>query len=227
MLPRPITNKTFNDIVEDISPEAKYAAFWADGDLLPLNNWREMVEVLVSWCDSNKLVAMISSSGAGAAGLNLTLDWNTEYRNRGLTKMCFMYALSKMEEEERYSNAFKESRRYILEGKEYPSNFWRHAPVLQLNSDRPSPDIIDPAQYTYYLATVNAPDGLFAFIKFPYMGVYGVKLGKKGNEKICKNSLTGYIFEENDSQRYSLNEIAFENDRANKFASAILSSNQL
>ena len=45
---RPITKKFFEDIVDNRQDEAKLAAFWTDGDILPVNYWRELSEAFVA-----------------------------------------------------------------------------------------------------------------------------------------------------------------------------------
>jgi hypothetical protein len=224
----PITRKFFDEIIESVSEDVKYAAFWIDGNILAVNYWRELVEVFVSWCDSNKLTSMISTSSGEHAKVPFVMDWNTEYRNRGLTKICLMYAMSRIEEQEkRYSSLFEYARQYILYGTQYPSGYWRNSPILQWNGSYPGAEIVGERKFNYFLSTINLSGSLYGLILIAHIGLFGVKLGENDTERVCRNSMTMYLLDISSDQRYPLRVEEFSQEDADKFAKAVSEVNQL
>lgn len=142
LIQRPITADFFENVVETVSGDANCAAFWADGDILPVNYWRELFEAFVSWCNSKDLAAMSSIASTQNSGVELVMDWNAEYTIRGLTKIGFMYAMSRMQPENRRNDNFQYSRQYILQGIPYPSTLWPSAPIVQWNGPHPALEVL-------------------------------------------------------------------------------------
>jgi hypothetical protein len=74
LIQRPITTNFFENVVDEIPSEANCAAFWADGDVLPVNYWRELFETFVSWCNSKGLAAMSSVASTQNSGVELAIE---------------------------------------------------------------------------------------------------------------------------------------------------------
>jgi hypothetical protein len=223
---RPITKQLFDDIVEKRCEDAKVAAFWADGDTLPVNYWRELSETFVAWANSYDLAAITSTSGAGNARVELSIDWNTEYRNRGLTKICFMYAMSKMKEEKRFSHSFNHSRKYIIEGTPYPPDYWLYSSVVQWNGPFPAEEIFRERQFTYFLATLNLNSNLYSLIRLHNMGLFAVKLASSADGVVCRDTITMYLLEEDGNNRILKEEECLPEEVA-LFAQAVERTQQL
>lgn len=100
VIQRPILPTFFDELVSPVPPGKKFASFWADGDIIPANGWRDLLEAFVAWANRKSLLPAASSIAAGEAKISLSLDWNTEYRNRGLVKICFLYILMTIPEPE-------------------------------------------------------------------------------------------------------------------------------
>ncbi len=46
---RPILPTFFDSIVDSIPKSSKFVAFWADGDIIAANPWRELLEAFTAW----------------------------------------------------------------------------------------------------------------------------------------------------------------------------------
>jgi len=224
---RPILPSLFDTIIDDIPKTAHFAAFWADGDSLAANPWRELLEAFVAWSNNKTLLPIASSIASGEARVDLTLDWNTEDRNRGLAKISYMYALSSLPEQHRYSPAFEDTRTYILNGTAYPHDYWRKAPVLQWNGTYPGINVIGEHKFTYMLALVSNQGCLFCLIRLHNMGLFAVKLTPAQDSGLGLNSLSTYLLNKEDNGRYSLQEHNFSQEKANDFAASAISCGQL
>ncbi|MDA8215294.1 MAG: hypothetical protein M0Z64_08470 [Nitrospiraceae bacterium] len=173
------------------------------------------------------LLPIASSIASGEARVEFSLDWNTEDRNRGLAKICYAYALSKLPEEKRYNAALDATRAYILKGTQYPHSYWQHAPILQWNGIYPGIDVIGDIKFTYLLALVFKDDCLFCLIRLHNMGLFAVKLSTAVDNPLCLNSVTTYLLNKEQDSKYSLKENSFSLDKANEFAKSVISSGQL
>jgi HNH endonuclease len=227
LIERPITNDFFENVVETVPEDADCAAFWADGDVLPVNYWRELFEAFVSWCNSKNLAAMASVASTQNSGVELAIDWNTEYRNRGLTKICFMYAMARMQPEHRRSDSFRFSRRYILRGITYPLSLWPSAPIVQWNGPYPGQEVLGDKLFTYLLATVNLDTGLYSLIRLHNMGLFAMKLAEPEHELLCPDTLTTYLLRKNGSERYVLSEDLASPEDAAAYARSVKSAQEL
>ncbi len=223
----PISKSFFADLVEEIPAGTTYAAFWADGDFIAVNHWHQMIESLITWADNNGLVAMVSKSSARNAQVPFVLDWNNEKRNRGLTKICFMYAMSKADEENRYQKSFEFTRKYILEGTPYPGNYWRHSPILQWNGPKPGEDPMKDKTLTYLLAALNINNVLYSLIWITRLGLFAFKLTSSAENALWRDCVTIYLLQKNQGDKYELKTEDFGPEEVQKFKESIIGSNQL
>lgn len=224
---RPILPPFFDRVVDDIPKTAQFAAFWADGDIIAANPWRELLEAFTAWSNYKGLLPIASSIASGEAHVDFSLDWNTEDRNRGLAKICYMYALSRLPQGQRYSATFDPTRAYILKGTQYPHDYWQHAPVLQWDGTYPGIDVIGDHKFTYLLALVPKDDGLFCLLQLHNMGLFAVKLSTPGDSLLALNSVTTYLLNKEDNGKYSLKENDFPLDKARDFTKSVILCGQL
>ena len=227
LIERPITTDFFENVVDEIPSEANYAAFWADGDVLPVNYWRDLVETFVTWSNSKNLAAMSSIASTQSSGVELVIDWNADYTLRALTKIGFMYAMSRMQPERRLSDSFRFSRQYIRRGIPYPRTLWPSAPIVQWNSPHPGLEAFGERNFTYLLATVNTPMGVFGFVHLHNLGLFAMKLAEPEDELLCPDTVTLYHRNQTDDDRYVLSEEQISPEAATTFARAAEATQQL
>lgn len=178
-LSRPIVLDFFDTVVNDVPEAAVGAAFWADGDLITANGWRDLLETFVAWANRRKLLAMASCIAAGNAAVNFTLDWSVGYRDRGLSKIAFTYLLSVLDESRRFGREFEPMRQYILNGKIDSLMAWS-GPVFQLQL---LPTAFPAGlRFTYLLATVRSASDVYVLIQLHTMGLFCVKLNLAGSD---------------------------------------------
>ena len=223
---RPVTTDFFEGLVETIPSDANCAAFWADGDVVPVNVWRELSESFVSWCNSKDLTAMLSVASTQTSGVELVIDWNADYTLRALTKIGFMYAMSRMEPERRLSDSFRYSRQYIRRGIPYPRSLWPSAPIVQWNGPHPGLEAFGERTFTYLLATANASTGLFGFVHLHNLGLFAMKLAEP-EDLVCPNTVTLYHRNKTDDDRYVLSEEPISPEAAATFARSAEATQQL
>lgn len=226
-LERPVTKSLFERLVSDMPSNATHAAFWADGDYLAVNHWHDIIEAFVSWCDSRKLTALTSKASSSNVRINLVIDWNAEYIRRSLTKICYMYTMSRLSYSDRFSPLFEHARRYILEGKPYPADYWKHAPVLQWDGPKPAQDVMKSRKLTYFLACLNIGNSIFSLIWLTKMGLFAVKVCNLSNRKVCEDRITVYLLEKKGNNNYIMKEDDLDVEDIEKFKISVKSSGQL
>lgn len=126
----PVGASFFSSVIETVPDGCTSAALWADGDILPVNHWRQLMEAFLSWCHASNIAALVSTAATGSAKIELSVDWNSHYRNRGLTKIALMYALYRMETSQRTANELFNVREYVLNGTSYPRTIGRTHPSI-------------------------------------------------------------------------------------------------
>jgi hypothetical protein len=223
----PITTDLFEEVIDEVPSDVNCAALWADGDILPVNHWRLLSEAFVSWSNSKNLAAMLSVASTQNSAVPFTIEWNADYTLRGLTKIGFMYAMSKMDPEGRLSDSFRYSRRYILQGIPYPSSLWPSTPIVQWNGPHPGQAVWGDKNFTYLLATVNTDTGLFSFVHLHNLGLFAMKLAESEDDLACPDTLTTYIRSNSDDDRYVLNEEPAPPEEAATFAQTAEAAKQL
>ncbi len=219
---RPILPGYFDTIVDHVPTEAKFVSFWADGDVIAANPWRELLEAFVVWANQKSLLPSASSIAAGMARVPFALDWNVDYRNRGLAKICFLYALAQLSEGERLHEAFQPIRNYILYGK-FDVDFWVHGPVLQWDGPQPSAGLGD-FKFTYLLATIVSEQGIFGLVRLHNMGLFCVKLSLPMSDSQVRDTLTTYLLERNQGEKYAFLPHEHSVDQARLLAEAARNS---
>lgn len=221
---RPITSAFFDNLVGTPHAEASVAAFWADGDLLVANAWRELLEAFVAWANRRSLIPMASSIATGAAKVPFSLDWNAPYRDRGLAKISFMYMLSLLDEPARYDISFKPIRDYLLTG-EYRSTAWSHGPVLQWSGQFP---LTEPElKFTYLTATVTRGRDVFGLVQLLNMGLFCVKLASTTDLALVPESLTTYSLEKDAAGNYVMTSQLHVASEVGAFAEGVRNSGLL
>lgn len=224
VIQRPISLAFFDDLVETQHAAANVAAFWADGDLLVANAWRDLLEAFVAWANRRSLIPMASSVAAGAATVPFSLDWNVPYRDRGLAKISFTYMLSLLNECARHDISFKPIKDYIVTG-EYRSSAWNHGPVLQWNNPV---SLIDPElKFTYLTATVNRDRTVFGFVQLLNMGLFCVKLASTENSAPVPESVTIYSLEKDAEANYFMTSQRLKDSEVGRFAEGARNSGLL
>ena len=224
---RPITMSFFSELISEIPPSSISAAMWADGDILPVNYWHELAEAFVMWCQAKNLGALLSTASTATTSVQIALDWNHEYRNRGLVKIMLMYALYRLSSAERLIPNFSTSRAYVLDGTQYSRSYWKHPSVCQWNGPWPGLHIVGDKKFSYFLGTVNIAGALYGFIQLANMGLFASKLSDDMNGVFCPNSATFYLLDRKEDSRYSLIEEALSQDTADAFAVAVEATGQL
>ena len=227
LIERPITTVFFENVVDEIPSGANCAAFWADGDVLPVNYWRELFETFVSWCNSKNLTAMLSIASTQNSGVELVIDWNADYTLRALTKIGFMYAMSRMQPEHRLNASFRYSRQSIRRGIPYPRTLWPSAPIVQWNGPHPGLEALGERNFTYLLATVNTTTGVFGFVHLHNLGLFAMKLAEPDDDLLCPNTVTLYHRNQTDDDRYVLSEEKTSPEAAAMFARFAEATQQL
>ncbi|MGH2397173.1 MAG: HNH endonuclease [bacterium] len=222
---RPILPSFFDGIVESVSPEAKFASFWADGDSIAANAWRELLEAFVAWSNLRTLIPIASSVAAREAQVPFSLDWNTEYRNRGLAKICFLYLISMLPYSDRFNEAFQSIRDYILFGKN-TAEMQTLELVIQWNGPHPEVALGD-RNFTYLLATVEVDRRVFGVVQLHNMGLFCVRLLASQPNTCPPDSLTTYLLQKEGSDNYALTTHDHSSDEVAAFAASIRRNGQL
>lgn len=224
VIQRPILPSLFDELIGPVSMDKKFSSFWADGDVIPANGWRELLEAFVTWSNRKSLLSSASSIAAGQAKVPFSLDWNTEYRNPGLGKICFLYMLMTIPEVERFNAGFQPLRNYILHG-QFDKQFWAHGPVLQWAD--PQPRALGDQKFTYLLATVVREQSVFGLVRLHNMGLFCVRLSTALAGSFLRDTLTTYLLEKNESERYQLVSKQHSAAEVTMFADAVRNSGQL
>jgi hypothetical protein len=224
-IPRPILPRFFDALIEDIPSGSRFASLWADGDVISANGWREILEAFVAWSNKNNLLPIASSIAAGEATVPFTLDWRTEYRDRGIAKICFVYFLSTIPKASRFDAAFQHARDYILHG-HFASDFWRPDPVLQWEGPHPGMGLGNH-KFTYLLATVLHENSVYGLIQLHNMGLFCTRLSVPQSNPFVQDTLTTYLLEKDDNEKYTLRSESFSGEGVRSFADAVRNSGQL
>lgn len=222
---KPVLPSFFDSYVQEVPLGSKFATFWADGDAISANGWRDLLEAFVAWSKKSSLLPIASSVAASESGVSLSLDWGAEYRDRGIVKICFVYFLTTIPEESRFSEVFKHVRDYILYGR-FSSDFWQHGPVLQWNGPHPGIGLGDH-KFTYLLATVVHKHSVYGLIQLHNMGLFCVKLSTPQSNPSIPDTLTTYLLERNKEGNHTLSVKSHSDDEAKFFAEAVRNSGQL
>lgn len=227
-LKRPIFPKIFDDIVGNIPNKTKYAALWADGDIIPANPWRELLEAFVAWCNNKEILPLASTISAKKAHVEFWQSWGQDYVNRGIVKMCFMYTMSKIDREFWYSDIFNPIRYYVLKGDKPDSTFWRHSPILTWDGDPPGADIIGERKLTYLLGTFPHDNSLYCIIKLSTMGLFVTKISSSGANDFSQQFLTIFqLKKEGNEEILRTDKYDFDASDAERFARQVCESGKL
>ncbi len=185
-LSRPLALDFFDKVVNDVPETAVGVAFWADGDLITANGWRDLLEMFVAWANRRQLLAMASCLATGNASMSFSLDWSVGYRDRGLSKIAFTYLLSVLDESCRFGDEFESMRQYILNGKIDSSMAW-NGPVLQLQL-LPTAFPVE-LNFSYLLATVCVASDVYVLVQLHMMGVFCVKINVADSDLVVPDTL--------------------------------------
>lgn len=154
----------------------------------------------------------------------VSLDWDAEYRNRALAKICFLYMLMPIPEAQRFRTEFQLIRDYILHGL-FDREFWVDGPVLQWAD--PQPRALGEQKFTYLLATVVKEGSVFGLVRLHNMGLFCVRLSTALADFFIRDTLTTYLLEKNDDERYRLISTEHSNEEVKMFAEGARNSGQL
>lgn len=225
-IPIPISNEFFEGIVDQIPEGATVAALWTDRRGLRPEHWQILSQAFLRWSEGINLQGMISDAPLTKVTTDILIEWNTERRNRFFTKICFIYAMYKTEDDKRYDRHFDCVREYILKGTEFPMGFWKHSPILQWAGQKPGGNVMGNRRMTYMLSTLNINGSLYGMIYITKYGLFCIRITSATAEKLCEDNLTLFRLI-NNSSGHSCVITDFQASEVQAFKESVIAANQI
>lgn len=123
--------------------------------------------------------------------------------------MGLMYALYRMNPEDRFAGALQELRNFVLSGVEAVDQRRGWGPVCQWNGDDPAAGVLPAeARFTYYFATVSVSSSAWCIIRFHNIGIYGVRLGAEA--RLIPETFSTYLVDGADRRKLAETRFAEE-----------------
>ena len=219
---RPVRADFFTSMVPEIPALSKSAALWLDGDACPVNVWQEVVDAFVSWAETNRLSAQVSSVVLNQS-VPLTIEWNGAEVIRGIAKIAIMYALYKIPQGERYLPDLGALRDFVRLGILTTEDASRpFGPVKQWSGPHPAEEALRGVEFTYLLALVRIDRFVYCFVQLYDMGLYVVRVGS--SPSIPSRLSTFSLQRRGSGDRFELVETEHSDGVMKKFANAAAAS---